>query len=134
MGTAMFTSGRFLLMVGEKVNARWKQVAPGTIQVTLSTAKFGIAAVGPPRFRCGPSVRRVERALIPTARRASRSFVCRRWPARSLLGLGASCAAQSQPRVHPDIQVVMYNSAAENDRGEGVYLGARASRGPGGQP
>ena len=45
-GTAMFTSGRFLLVVGEKLNARWKQVAPGTIQVTLSTAKFGIAGSG----------------------------------------------------------------------------------------
>jgi hypothetical protein len=45
-GTAMFTSGKFLLMFGEKVNAQWKQVAPGTIQVTMSTAKFGIAGAG----------------------------------------------------------------------------------------
>jgi hypothetical protein len=42
----MFTSGRFLLVVGEKVNVRWKQVAPGIIQVTVSTAKFGIAGSG----------------------------------------------------------------------------------------
>ena len=47
-GTAMFTSGKFLLMFGEKVNAQWKQVAPGTIQVTMSTAKFGIAGSGRP--------------------------------------------------------------------------------------
>ena len=45
-GTAMFTSGKVLLMFGEKVNAQWKQVAPGTIQVTMSTAKFGIAGSG----------------------------------------------------------------------------------------
>lgn len=42
-GTAMFTSGSLLLAVGEKVNARWAEVAPGTVQVTMSTAKFGIA-------------------------------------------------------------------------------------------
>jgi hypothetical protein len=42
-GTAMFTSGKYLLMVGEKVNVRWKQVAPETVQVTLSSAKFGVA-------------------------------------------------------------------------------------------
>ena len=45
-GTAMFTSGRFLLAVGEKVNARWSEVGPGTVQVTMSTAKFGIAGSG----------------------------------------------------------------------------------------
>jgi hypothetical protein len=33
-------------MFGEKVNARWKQVAPGTVQVTISNAKFGIAGAG----------------------------------------------------------------------------------------
>ena len=42
-GTAMFTSGKYLLMVGEKVNAQWEQVGPGTVQVTLSSAKFGVA-------------------------------------------------------------------------------------------
>ena len=45
-GTVMFTSGRFLLMVGEKVHAQCEEVAPGTIQVTMSTAKFGIAGSG----------------------------------------------------------------------------------------
>src|SRR3954454_1239978 len=45
-GTALLTSGRFLLMFGEKVNARWRQVAPGAVQVTMSTAKFGIAVAG----------------------------------------------------------------------------------------
>lgn len=42
-GTAMFTSGRFVLVVGEKVQARWEDVAPGTVRVTLSPARFGIA-------------------------------------------------------------------------------------------
>ncbi len=41
-GSAMFTSGRFLLTVGEKVDARIKQVAPGTVHVTLSPASFGV--------------------------------------------------------------------------------------------
>ena len=45
-GTVMFTSGRFLLVVGEKVTAHFEEVAPGTIQVTMSTAKFGIAGSG----------------------------------------------------------------------------------------
>lgn len=35
-GTAVFSSGRFLLGFGEKVTARMEQVAPGTVQVTLS--------------------------------------------------------------------------------------------------
>ena len=42
MGRAMFTSGSHLLMAGEKVNAHWTQVAPGTVQVTLTPAKFGV--------------------------------------------------------------------------------------------
>jgi hypothetical protein len=41
-GTAMFTSGRHLLMVGEKVSARWTQVSPGKLQVTLTSATFGV--------------------------------------------------------------------------------------------
>ena len=45
-GTAIFTSGRHLLMVGEKVSARWTQVAPGTLEVTLSSAKFGVGWAG----------------------------------------------------------------------------------------
>ena len=42
-GTAVFTSGRFLLGFGERVTARMEQVAPGTVQVTLSSdSKFGV--------------------------------------------------------------------------------------------
>ena len=52
-GTAMFTSGRFLLMFGGKVMARWTQVAPGTVQVTLSPASFGVASRSRPSG--GPS-------------------------------------------------------------------------------
>jgi hypothetical protein len=46
MGTAMFTSGRHLLMAGEKVSVRWTQAAPGTIEVTLTPAKFGVGWSG----------------------------------------------------------------------------------------
>ena len=60
-GTAMFTSGRFLLTVGEKVAARWKQVAPGTVEVTLSPASFGV--VGWSRRSGGPSVDRLSDEL-----------------------------------------------------------------------
>ena len=60
-GTAMFTSGRFLLIIGEKVTARWKQVAPGTVQVTLSPASFGVR--GWPRPRGGPSTDRMSAEL-----------------------------------------------------------------------
>ena len=60
-GTAMFTSGRFLLMFGEKITARWKQVAPGTVQVTLSPASFGVG--GWPRPRGGPSTDRLSAEL-----------------------------------------------------------------------
>jgi hypothetical protein len=42
-GTVVFTSGRFLLAAGEKVTARINQVAPGTVQVTMSSdPKFGV--------------------------------------------------------------------------------------------
>ena len=42
-GTAVFSSGRFLLGFGEKVTARMEQVAPGAVQVTLSSdPKFGV--------------------------------------------------------------------------------------------
>lgn len=42
-GTALFTSGRYLLMFGEKVTARWQQVTPGTVEVTLlSEPRFGV--------------------------------------------------------------------------------------------
>ena len=59
-GTAMFTSGRFLLMFGDKVIARWTQVAPGTVQVTLSPASFG---VGRSRPSGGPSADRLSGEL-----------------------------------------------------------------------
>ena len=36
-GTVVFTSGRFLLGLGEKVTARMEQMAPGTVQVTVSS-------------------------------------------------------------------------------------------------
>ena len=63
-GTATFTSGRLLLAVGEKVNARWEEVAPGTVQVTISTARFGTAGPG----RRGPGVDLMSdelRGLLP---------------------------------------------------------------------
>ena len=42
-GTAVFTSGRFLLSAGEKVTVRMKQVTPTTVEVTLASApKFGV--------------------------------------------------------------------------------------------
>jgi hypothetical protein len=42
-GSAVFTSGRHLLMFGEKITVRWKHVAPETVEVTLSSdPKFGV--------------------------------------------------------------------------------------------
>ena len=42
-GTAVFTSGRVLLSVGDKVTARMKQVASGSVEVTLSSGStFGV--------------------------------------------------------------------------------------------
>ena len=35
-------SSRSELLAGEKVNAQWTQAAPGTVQVTLTSAKFGV--------------------------------------------------------------------------------------------
>ena len=59
-GTAMFTSGKLLLMFGEKVTARWQQVAPGKVQVTVSPASFGL---GLHRPRGGPSADRLSDEL-----------------------------------------------------------------------
>jgi hypothetical protein len=59
-GTAMFTSGKFLLMLGDKITARWEQVAPGTVRVTLSPAAFGI---GLRRPSGGPSADRLANEL-----------------------------------------------------------------------
>ena len=60
-GTAMFTSGRSLLMFGDKVTARWKQAAPGTVEVTVSLASFGVG--GLPRPRGGSSADRLSDEL-----------------------------------------------------------------------
>jgi len=60
-GTVMFTSGRSLMMFGDKVSARWKQAAPGTVQVTVSLASFGVG--GLPRPRGGSSADRLSDAL-----------------------------------------------------------------------
>ena len=57
----MFTSGRSLLMFGEKVTARWKQGPPGTVQVTLSPASFGVGDM--PRPRGGQSADRLADEL-----------------------------------------------------------------------
>ena len=65
-GSAVFTSGKYLLMFGEKVTVRWKQVAPETVEVTLSSdPKFGV--VGWPGRR-GQSPDRLSdelRVLLP---------------------------------------------------------------------
>ena len=65
-GTAVFTSGRFLLSFGERVTARMTEVAPGTVEVTLSSdPKFGV--VGWPGRR-GQSPDRLSdelRVLLP---------------------------------------------------------------------
>ena len=60
-GTAVFTSGRFLLNFGEKVIARMTQAAPGTVQVTLSSdGKFGVVGRS---SRRGPGLDRMSDAL-----------------------------------------------------------------------
>jgi hypothetical protein len=41
-GTAMFTTGKHLLVIGDKVTARWTQVGPEAVEVTLSSAQFGL--------------------------------------------------------------------------------------------
>ena len=59
-GTAVFSSGRFLLGFGEKVTARISQVAPGTVQVTLSAdPKSRAVSWG----RRGPGADRLSEAL-----------------------------------------------------------------------
>ena len=60
-GTAVFSSGRFLLGFGEKVTARMKEVAPGTVQVTLSSdPKSRVVGWS---GRRGPSADRLSEAL-----------------------------------------------------------------------
>jgi hypothetical protein len=59
-GTAVFTSGRFLLSFGERVTARMTEVATGTVEVTLSSdTKFGVSRSG----RRGPGADRLSDAL-----------------------------------------------------------------------
>ena len=42
-GVLVFTAGRMVLSFGEKVTARVREVAPGTVQVTLSSnLQFGL--------------------------------------------------------------------------------------------
>ena len=46
-GVVVFTAGRMALAFGEKVTARVREVAPGTVQVTLSSKpQFGLAGRG----------------------------------------------------------------------------------------
>jgi hypothetical protein len=59
-GTTVFTSGRLLLGVGEKVIARMKQIAPGTVEVTVSSdPKLG----GLVQAGHGPGADRLAEAL-----------------------------------------------------------------------
>jgi hypothetical protein len=44
-GVMVFTAGRVVLAFGEKVTARIREVAPGTVQVTLSSnVQFGLGS------------------------------------------------------------------------------------------
>ena len=61
-GTATFTSGRFLLGFGEKVTARMEQLAPGSVQVTLSSDPKSRVVVGWSGRRA-PSADRLSEAL-----------------------------------------------------------------------
>ena len=46
-GIFVFTAGRMVLASGEKVTAQVREVAPGTVQVTLSSnLQFGLGNVG----------------------------------------------------------------------------------------
>jgi hypothetical protein len=48
-GIFVFTAGRMVLATGEKVTATVREVAPGTVQVTLSSdLQFGLTFGGPP--------------------------------------------------------------------------------------
>jgi len=60
-GTAVFTSGRFLLGFGEKVTARIKPLAPGSVKVTVSSGpKLGVVGWS---GRRGPGVNSLSEAL-----------------------------------------------------------------------
>lgn len=46
-GIFVFTAGRMVLSAGEKVTAQIREVAPGTVQVTLSSMlQFGVGNIG----------------------------------------------------------------------------------------
>lgn len=60
-GVLVFTAGRMALAFGEKVTARVREVAPGTVQVTLSSnLQFGLTGAG----RKGAARDRMSNALI----------------------------------------------------------------------
>jgi len=67
-GVLVFTAGRTVLASGEKVTARIREVAPGTVQVTLSSnLQFGLTLWG----RKGAGRDRMSNALsqlLPPAR------------------------------------------------------------------
>ncbi|GAB3065506.1 hypothetical protein GCM10027053_30800 [Intrasporangium mesophilum] len=59
-GIQVFTAGRMVLAFGEKVTARIREVAPGTVQVTLSSnPQFGVTV----RSRNGTARDRMSNAL-----------------------------------------------------------------------
>ena len=61
-GILVFTAGRMVLSFGEKVTARVREVAPGTVEVTLSSnLQFGLGNVG----RNGGARDRMSDALMP---------------------------------------------------------------------
>jgi len=46
-GIFVFTAGRMVLASGEKVTAQVREIAPGTVQVTLSSnLQFGLGNIG----------------------------------------------------------------------------------------
>ena len=60
-GVLVFTAGRMVLASGEKVTARIREVAPGVVQVTLSSnLQFGLTGWG----RKGAGRDRMSNALI----------------------------------------------------------------------
>ena len=60
-GILVFTAGRMVLATGEKVTAHVRQVAPGVVQVTLSSRlQFGLANWG----RRGAGRDRMSEALV----------------------------------------------------------------------
>ena len=60
-GVLVFTAGRLVLASGEKVTARVRQVAPGVVEVTLSSKlQFGLANWG----SRGAGRQRMSEALV----------------------------------------------------------------------